>query len=42
MLSEFTGVSEEEIREVVARHRHEPSYRPIVVITMRRSIRLPR
>ena len=32
VLSSVTGVSAEEIREVVARHRHEPSYRPIVVI----------
>ncbi len=32
MLSSVTGVSEDEIREIVARHRHEPSYRPIVVI----------
>jgi penicillin-binding protein 2 len=32
MLTSLTGVSESEIREVVARHRHEPSYRPIVVI----------
>jgi penicillin-binding protein 2 len=32
MLASLTGVSESEIREVVARHRHEPSYRPIVVI----------
>ena len=30
--SSVTGVSADEIREIVARHRHEPSYRPIVVI----------
>ena len=32
-LSEVTGVPADEIREIVARHRHEPSYRPIVVIS---------
>lgn len=32
LLSQLTGVGTDEIREVVARHRHEPSYRPIVVI----------
>jgi penicillin-binding protein 2 len=31
-LAELTGVPEQRIRETVARHRHEPSYRPIVVI----------
>jgi penicillin-binding protein 2 len=31
-LSAVTGVPEQEIRETVARHRHEPSYRPVVVI----------
>jgi penicillin-binding protein 2 len=31
-LAELTGVPEQQIRETVARHRHEPSYRPIVVI----------
>jgi len=32
-LAELTGVPEQQIRETVARHRHEPSYRPIVVIS---------
>ncbi len=32
LLAELTGVSAVEIREVIARHRHEPSYRPVVVI----------
>ena len=32
VLATVTGVSSAEIREVVARHRHEPSYRPVVVI----------
>ena len=32
MLAEVTGVNAAEMREIVARHRHEPSYRPIVVI----------
>jgi penicillin-binding protein 2 len=31
-LSAVTGVPEQEIRDTVARHRHEPSYRPVVVI----------
>ena len=31
-LSNVTGVSPDSMREIVARHRHEPSYRPIVVI----------
>jgi penicillin-binding protein 2 len=31
-LAELTGVPEQQILETVARHRHEPSYRPIVVI----------
>ena len=31
-LADVAGVSADEIREIVARHRHEPSYRPIVVI----------
>ena len=29
---DVTGVPADEIRETVARHRHEPTYRPIVVI----------
>lgn len=32
LLASVTGVAADEIREIVARHRHEPSYRPIVVI----------
>jgi len=32
MLAALTGVSADEIREVMAQHRHEPSYRPVVVI----------
>ena len=32
MLARVTGVPEDEIREIVARHRREPTYRPIVVI----------
>jgi penicillin-binding protein 2 len=32
LLATVTRVPVEEIREIVARHRHEPSYRPIVVI----------
>jgi penicillin-binding protein 2 len=32
MLSSVTGVDEKSIREIVDRHRREPSYRPIVVI----------
>ncbi len=33
VLAAVTGVDAGEIREIVARHRHEPSYRPIVVIS---------
>lgn len=33
VLAELTGVAEQQIRDTVARHRHEPSYRPIVVIS---------
>ncbi|MBA3271687.1 MAG: penicillin-binding protein 2 [Acidobacteria bacterium] len=32
LLAELTGVAEQEIRDVVARHRGEPSYRPVVVL----------
>src|SRR5262245_35697944 len=32
MLSAVAGVDEGTVREIVDRHRHEPSYRPIVVI----------
>ena len=32
VLAEVTGVPESQIRDTVARHRHEPIYRPIVVI----------
>jgi penicillin-binding protein 2 len=32
LLAELTGVAESQIRDTVARHRHEPSYRPIVVL----------
>ncbi len=32
LLSAVTGVDEAEMRETVARHRREPSYRPIVVV----------
>ena len=32
LLSAVTGVDEDHIREIVERHRSEPSYRPIVVI----------
>jgi penicillin-binding protein 2 len=32
LLAEVTGVPLDTIRDVVSRHRHEPSYRPIVVI----------
>jgi penicillin-binding protein 2 len=32
MLAELTGVPEAQLRDTVARHRHEPSYRPVVVI----------
>ena len=32
VLAQVTGVKADEIREIVARHRYEPSYRPIVVI----------
>ena len=32
LLSSVTGVGEAEMRETVARHRREPSYRPIVVV----------
>lgn len=32
VLSSVTGVEEQSIREIVERHRREPSYRPIVVI----------
>jgi penicillin-binding protein 2 len=32
LLAELTGVPEASIRETVARHQHEPPYRPIVVI----------
>jgi penicillin-binding protein 2 len=31
-LSQVTGVSEQEMREIVERHRGEPTYRPVVVI----------
>jgi penicillin-binding protein 2 len=33
LLAALTGVSEERIRDTVERHRREPSYRPIVVVT---------
>jgi penicillin-binding protein 2 len=32
ILSDVTGVSIEEVREAVERHRHEPTYRPIVIV----------
>ena len=32
VLAELTGVPEQELREIVDRHRGEPSYRPIVVL----------
>jgi penicillin-binding protein 2 len=32
VLAQVTGVNPDEMREIVARHRYEPSYRPIVVI----------
>ena len=32
LLSSVTGVNQSEMRETVARHRREPSYRPIVVV----------
>jgi penicillin-binding protein 2 len=32
MLADLTGVPETQIRDTLARHRHEPIYRPIVVI----------
>jgi penicillin-binding protein 2 len=32
LLADVTGVSPSVIRDIVDRHRHEPSYRPIVVI----------
>jgi penicillin-binding protein 2 len=33
LLARVTRVSADEIRDIVARHRHEPTYRPIVVIS---------
>jgi len=33
LLAKVTDVPADEIRDIVARHRHEPSYRPIVVIS---------
>jgi penicillin-binding protein 2 len=33
VLSQVTGVDDKAIREIVERHRREPSYRPIVVIS---------
>jgi penicillin-binding protein 2 len=33
VLSDVTGVPYDEVRELVDRHRHEPTYRPIVVVT---------
>jgi penicillin-binding protein 2 len=32
LLARVTDVPADEIRDIVARHRHEPSYRPVVVI----------
>ena len=32
LLARVTDVPAEEIRDIVARHRHEPTYRPVVVI----------
>ena len=32
LVSEVAGVDERGVRDIVDRHRHEPSYRPIVVI----------
>src|SRR5512138_784747 len=32
VLAEVAGLDEQKIRQVVARHRGEPSYRPIVVV----------
>lgn len=32
LLAELTGVAEQQIRDTVARHRHEPAYRPVVVV----------
>ena len=32
LLAEVTGIEEAKVREVVDRHRREPSYRPIVVV----------
>src|SRR6188472_2675506 len=32
LLAEVTGIAEAKVREVVDRHRREPSYRPIVVV----------
>ncbi len=32
LLAAATGVSEQDVRDAVARHRSEPSYRPVVVI----------
>jgi penicillin-binding protein 2 len=33
LLAKVTDVPADEIRDIVARHRHEPTYRPIVVIS---------
>jgi penicillin-binding protein 2 len=33
VLANITGVPLDELRETVARHRHEPRYRPVVVVT---------
>jgi penicillin-binding protein 2 len=33
LLARVTDVSADDIRTIVARHRHEPTYRPVVVIT---------
>lgn len=32
LLSEIAGIDEQHIRDAIARHEHEPSYRPIVVV----------
>lgn len=32
LLAAVTGVDEAELRETLARHRHEPAYRPVVVV----------
>lgn len=33
LLSRITGVPEQEMLDVIARHRHEPTYRPVVLIS---------